>query len=418
MPKPILDVVELIHDKFPNSMKPNTCLINVYDSGTQHIPRHSDNEPEIAPESDIFTLTLGATRSLVFSSLIVTNADSVSIPLKDNSLLSFSRSSQADWAHSIPPDSSIKEKRISFTFRCLSPHNRNSVLVIGDSNTRDLSFGSGKGKMGVWMPGKRIEAKRIENIPSPDSLAPYSNFIVHVGVNDINFRKETDDTLASLYESKCRAILDVYPECRLFVSLLPPTKSFELNKACSGFNICLGKMVMNLKSLGKVDIIEHHYLLDSHGYLDPTLGRHVFDQRIGVLTPKHADAVHLGKEGIRLLVRAFKGKIIPNYKNRVGSSQPMPGRRNSQRPPQPAGRPFSPHQHPCLAPDQQWSWPPLPPSPFPPPFPSLGFPPRPPPFPRSHSPPRRRSVRDDRPKALVGPNASTNSSSANDGQRE
>ena len=407
MPKEIQDVVDIIHTKFPKSMRINSCLINIYDNGTQHIPRHSDDEPDIAPESDIFTLSLGATRSLVFSSLNDSDAENIEIRLEDNSLLSFSRSSQVDWAHSIPVDSSVVEKRVSFTFRCLSPHNRNSVVIIGDSNCRELLFGTGKGKLGAWMPGRSIEAKRISDIPSPNNLGPYRNFIIHVGVNDVNFRKDSDETLVALYESKCRSILKVYPHSRLVISLLPPTKSFELNRACSDLNSRLVRMVMKLKSVGNVEIVEHHYLLDSRGFLDPTLGRHVFDQRLGVFTPKHTDAVHLGKEGIRLLVRAFKGKIIQNYKNQVGSSRPMSGGRNSQRPPQPAWRHTSPHQHPCLSADQQWSWPPLPSQPCPPPFPSLGFPPR---------APAPGYVRDDQSKALVGPNASTNPTSANGGQ--
>ena len=86
------------------------------------------------------------------------------IPLTHGSMLVFSRASQSTWKHEIPMDESITERRISISLRCLNPAFSNSTVIIGDSNTKYLSFGSFnkstesnfKGTFGPRVPGKRI----------------------------------------------------------------------------------------------------------------------------------------------------------------------------------------------------------------------------------------------------------------------
>ena len=81
---------------------------------------HSDNEPFINPSSDIFTLSMGAERTMKFDSITKhTCKVDDSILLKDNDLLVFSRVSQGFNHHSIVSDESATGVRYSFTFRCL-----------------------------------------------------------------------------------------------------------------------------------------------------------------------------------------------------------------------------------------------------------------------------------------------------------
>ena len=64
--------------------------------------------------------------------------------------------------------------------------NANSTLVIGDSNTAHLKFGIGRNTFGIWMPGMRVKAGRIHDIPDPSTIkSSYRNFIFHTGINDI-----------------------------------------------------------------------------------------------------------------------------------------------------------------------------------------------------------------------------------------
>ena len=68
--------------------------------------------------------------------------------LNDNSPLVSSRFSQYFWRHSIEKCES-NEVRYSFTLRHVDPHFINCTIVLGDSNTANLQFGSGLGTLGA-----------------------------------------------------------------------------------------------------------------------------------------------------------------------------------------------------------------------------------------------------------------------------
>ena len=97
-----------------------TCLVTLYPDGSSQIKAHSDNESQILPNTNIYTVSVGAQRKLTFLNQVgVINETSVIIP--SGSLYSMSRSSQSLWKHAILPDPSVSEPRISFTFRRLIP---------------------------------------------------------------------------------------------------------------------------------------------------------------------------------------------------------------------------------------------------------------------------------------------------------
>ena len=66
--------------------------------------------------------------------------------LKDRSVIVSSRFAQDFWVHGIDPCESA-EIRYSFTLRHVSPHFINSTIILGDSNTANINFGSGVGKL-------------------------------------------------------------------------------------------------------------------------------------------------------------------------------------------------------------------------------------------------------------------------------
>ena len=55
---------------------------------------------------------------------------------------------------------------------------------MGDSNTKDIQFGTGSGKVGDSYPGKRVKASRVKNI-DPVECVGYQNVFLHVGTNDL-----------------------------------------------------------------------------------------------------------------------------------------------------------------------------------------------------------------------------------------
>ena len=125
MPDALKHVIEKIHENFPSDEKINSCLITKYTDGSSVCPPHSDNEPFINPASDIFTLSMGAERSMKFNSITKHTCEvDESINLKENDLLVFSRVSLDFFNHSIVPNE-LTNTRYSFTFRCLAPYNLN-----------------------------------------------------------------------------------------------------------------------------------------------------------------------------------------------------------------------------------------------------------------------------------------------------
>ena len=203
---------------------------------------------------------------------------SIEVDLPHNSLLRFSRASQEDCEHSIIPDEAATTRRYSITLRHVKPHFINSLFIIGNSNTEPLKFGTSKGCFGAWVPGERMKAGRIKDIPAPDNLHPFRNFIIHAGINDINRQnRESTKILISSLDAKCKAIHQMFPNMRIFISLLLPTTDQQLNYRINEFNDKI-QLLINSRSY-LFGFIQHHNLLNHERIL-----RHDFSrdyQRVG-----------------------------------------------------------------------------------------------------------------------------------------
>ena len=168
-----------------------------------------------------------------------------------SSLLICSRSSQKRWLHYIPPDDSVDSiqphfpthctpVRCSLTFRHIAPQFKNSLFVCGDSNTWFLKFGEGAGTFGKWLPGICHESTTISKVPSPELIGPYKNVLIHMGINDIKqSHHPCIPELVHQLECKCASIHKMYPNTKIFLSALLPTKKIILNKKVDEFNRCL-----------------------------------------------------------------------------------------------------------------------------------------------------------------------------------
>ena len=279
----------------------NSCLITRYTSGQSCIPSHQDNEPFIDPNSDIYTLSIGCTRSMIFKN--IKDSSTTDVKLMNNNLLSFSRYSQEFWTHGIPKDESTT-CRYSLTFRYLAPMFLNSTLIMGDSNTNNLNFGSGKNTFGIWMPGMRIKAGRIQDVPEPSKIkAAYRHFVIHTGINDIRSQNPKPiPVLASNLFKKCTSFLNCFPKCKVHISLLLPSKDPMLNISINQFNSLVVQFCM---SQNNCTFVDNSNLADPAGFLYPHLGRHTREGN-----PKHDDAVHLGSKGISTFCMNIKKQIV------------------------------------------------------------------------------------------------------------
>lgn len=94
---------------------PNGVLVNYYPDGRFGIGWHSDDEESLIKGMPISIISLGAER--LFRMRRKDKSESKEFLLKNGSLLIMDGNTQDEWQHYIPRDPSIKEPRISLTFR-------------------------------------------------------------------------------------------------------------------------------------------------------------------------------------------------------------------------------------------------------------------------------------------------------------
>lgn len=94
----------------------NYCLANKYEHGLQAVGKHSDDEKDILRRSPIATVSFGAAREFVLESKTDPN---IQLPLwlHDGSVMVMAGQTQENYIHSITKDRSIRQPRISLTFR-------------------------------------------------------------------------------------------------------------------------------------------------------------------------------------------------------------------------------------------------------------------------------------------------------------
>ena len=126
----------------------------------------------------------------------------IEMALEDGSVLEKTRHSQDFWTHHMNQSNNGTVNYL-LTFLHASPHFLQSTILLGDSNTARINFGSGEGTLGVWMPGKRVAAMFIEDIPDACNIGRYHNIILHSGIDNIKnqYNRKSNAALISSLRS-------------------------------------------------------------------------------------------------------------------------------------------------------------------------------------------------------------------------
>ena len=281
----------------------NSCLINKYEGADSFLPKHSDREVTINPESSIFTLSLGSPCELTFVDRL--SGSETSLTCNDKSLYHMTRRSQEVFEHLIKPGSIDSGTRYSFTFRCVSWVNKNSTCLMGDSNTGLLKFGDDKrGTFGKLMPGQKFWSPRIEHL-DPVSCMGYANVVLLCGINDIKQPDvESHKDVAGCYNKlklKIKQIKCLSPRTAVFVCRLLPTKSPQLNVKVDIFNrLIFFDLLRTCKDVvevgGFVRFARNQVLADELSKQYDRNGR--------------PDMLHLNKSGARVLAGLIKYSVF------------------------------------------------------------------------------------------------------------
>lgn len=292
---PLIDsLVDLIHKDHPESVI-NQCLINRYDDGESMLPEHADDEEAIVYDSNIYTVSLGDSCEVGFRRIDGTEEEDHI--MNGRSLYIMSKSSQLVWRHRIDK-AEQRTLRYSITFRYLSNHNDNATIILGDSNTRHLYFGSKKRTFGDKLPGKRVECFTIDKI-DPLQCVGYKNIMLHCGINDLkNSKVSVEDCFADL-ATRVEKICNLCPASKITVSPILPTRSQYLNSRALQFNKILFSYARNVNP--RVGTLDFNCFLDEQDMLAPKMCRYNSD-----------DPVHLGSTGIFTLSRLIINKVLLN----------------------------------------------------------------------------------------------------------
>lgn len=297
-PDPIAKVVDLLKQKNPDCVI-NQCLVNRYSSESSFLAEHSDDEKCIVHGSDIYTVSVGGACEVKFRNIHDPDEEVVQ-KVSGNSLYVMSKLSQSSWKHRIDQSEEKRELRYSITFRYISQNTSDATIICGDSNTRFLKFGTGKGTFGEKLPGKRVLAFTIDQI-DPIKCDGYKNVFIHCGINDIRHHGADAISCANALITKLDQICEVCPTSKVVVSPILPTRLTHLNEKAKIFNRVLFDYINNCNP--RVGSLDFNGFVDESNLLDKKFLRY----------RDPSDPIHLGSNGIFTLSRLILSKARANF---------------------------------------------------------------------------------------------------------
>ena len=101
----------------------NGALLNVYESGKDHVAWHADDEPEVSQDAPIASLSLGAARRFHVRRT-VDHAERFRQELEPGSLLIMPPGFQMEFEHAVPAAPGVSGTRWNLTFRVYAESTR------------------------------------------------------------------------------------------------------------------------------------------------------------------------------------------------------------------------------------------------------------------------------------------------------
>ena len=301
--KHIMDKINEVRGE--NDVAPLTsCLVNRFDGPDSFLHEHSDDERSIDPDSKIYTVSLGCDRTVNYTENYT--GRNFTHVAKPGSLYTMTRKSQHYFKHEIKSEPEATKTRYSLTFRSINWRNRKSTLLIGDSNTAKLRFGSDLGTFGSSLPGKKVWAPTLDDI-NPSDCIGYSNVVILCGINDIKSRYVTvKDDVKIIYDklaSKVNLIQSLCKGIKVVVCPILPTKLHDLNRKAVHFNsFIFNDLVINNYGV--------EYIWGINSFLDNNNNCLLKCELV-----KDNDYLHLNNIGARKLGKMIKQHFFPGNKS-------------------------------------------------------------------------------------------------------
>ena len=305
-PKPIPDVFQSLIDKVKDGKNYalNQVLVNKFDGPNSSLAKHSDNEFDINPMSEIFTISIGDTAKVLFTDKC--NGNNSEIDVGHRSIYSMTRSSQNIYEHQIDQNST-NTLRYSITMRCIHWTFLNSLYAVGDSNFGHIKFGEGRGTIGKSTPGMREFAACVEDI-KPENAISYKNVVVMCGTNNLKRDDVSVTNTYKKYKGKLEEIRKLSPKCNIFVCPVLPSRDHKINDRIFEFNRLLFNDLVH--SNLRINLVRGLNVFLDQNYL---LKYAFHDKR------SDTDVLHINKFGYSSLVKCIKTALFgAKSKNQSG----------------------------------------------------------------------------------------------------
>lgn len=116
MTESLIELLSFVNQFFGASF--NSILVNKYESGEEYISAHADDESALDHAVGVVCLSVGASRKFRIRNKL-TKAIVGDVRTSVDEMMQMWGSFQSEFTHEIPKETTIKEKRVSFTFRNL-----------------------------------------------------------------------------------------------------------------------------------------------------------------------------------------------------------------------------------------------------------------------------------------------------------
>ena len=358
-PYPESQIFDTIFDRLkstdPNFTPENyTCLINHYRDGNSTIPFHHDDEESIVPDTNIFTISFGAMRTIRCQNTgkgAVSPLEERCFKLEHGSVFTMTHKSQSIWCHGISAEVGTVGPRVSFTFRQLCADkprreiprisrptisqgkdkcNTNRILLLTDSMLQSCPtsiFSSIPNHKCI----KKTNYQLCDIFKYDQEFHCTDIVIISAGLNDLSRYQHTAASLADTVCSKLKRCCRQYPRTKFVYNSILLTKFGWLNTEITEFN----KIMYDLcRSIPNLTFFTSHQLLREsrlRNVLDPRgNGVHVTMDAKKVVTQNLVDCLkrlvgfrvtNLGDAGRR----TFRGngaastvKFVPSRHHTVG----------------------------------------------------------------------------------------------------
>ena len=309
IPKPILEAINLVHQKYSTtgSYEINSVHVKKILGNSSHLDQQSDFSPHLSPESSIYIIFFGDSSTVTFTNKC-TNEESV-LHVCDNSIYKTSVKSQHYWSYGVDrPKSSEGSVTYFLSFRSVHRSHQNSMVIIVDSNTHNISFHNTNQKhrsdLGKDIYGKKVKAFTIDQI-DPHEAIGYKNIIVQVGVNNLKRKCANEygivdiDATFDAWLRKISCIKQICPTSHIIISPVMPAKIRDINDRAKQFNYrifsCINKFWNSLR---------FDSFLGDDGLLDDNMGRYFY-----AVTGRR-DRIHLGNLGISRLSLMIRETVL------------------------------------------------------------------------------------------------------------